>query len=190
MKQKLIIILAILLPIVFGVTQCRRADEYKKKYETEAQNVVILTQGQKDYKIKDSIQASTINALTLSEKEFRALYQDTYKELKYLKEHPKKEIEYVTKFETKTETLWKDKIDTVYINGDTCQYYADAYTNVMICKDSVKVENIDILNQYISKHYKHKFLWWRWKMDGITQDIYNENPNSKIIFDQFIKIQK
>ena len=40
----------------------------------------------------------------------------------------------------------------------------------------------------ISKHYKHKFLWFRWGVDGITQDVWSTNPHAHIHFDEFVRI--
>lgn len=189
MKNYAIVALCILLCLLSGLGYFfyKQSVKYEGLYNDEKSNVETLIKGQKDYIIRDSIHCSEIKALTLSKDELENLYAGAKKEIKELKDHPKKEIEYITKFETITETKWK--IDTVLIGNDSCQLYQDRFTNIMMCKDSVYVTTVDTINQFISKHYKHKFLWWKWKMDGITQDIYPTNPNSRIIFDEFVQVK-
>lgn len=189
-KNFLIVALCILFVLAsgFGYYNYKAKKNYKIKYENEKGNVETLIKGQKDYVIKDSLNAVEQYALRLSRDEFKDLYEKSQKEVKYLKEHPKKEIQYLTKFNTITETKWK--VDTLRIfDRDSCQYYTDGFTTINLCKDSVYVHNIDTITQFISKHYRHKFLWWRWKMDGITQDIYSQNPHNHIIFEEFLNVK-
>ena len=71
---------------------------------------------------------------------------------------------------------------------DSCKDYADKYINVNICDGLITATVSDTITQVISKHYAHKFLWWKWKIDGINQDIMSTNPHSSIVFDKFVKV--
>lgn len=46
------------------------------------------------------------------------------------------------------------------------------------------------LNQAVFVEYKHKFLWWRWKVKAVHQTITSDNPYVDIEYSEFIKIQK
>lgn len=46
------------------------------------------------------------------------------------------------------------------------------------------------LQQAIWLEYKHKFLWWRWKVKAVHQSISSDNPYVYINYSEFIKIQK
>lgn len=189
-KNYLIVILCILFVLAsgFGYYNFKAKKEYKSKYEIEQSNVFTLKKGQRDYIIKDSINAVEQYALRLSRDEFKDLYEKTQKEIKYLNNHPKKEIHYVTKFNTVSDT--KLRIDTLVVyTKDSCKSYTDGFTTISLCKDSVYVQSVDTITQFISKHYKYKFLWWKWKMDGITQDVYSTNPHNHIIFEEFLQIK-
>lgn len=45
------------------------------------------------------------------------------------------------------------------------------------------------LNQAFWIEYKHKFLWWRWKVKAIHQTISSDNPYVKIKYSEYIKIK-
>ena len=44
-------------------------------------------------------------------------------------------------------------------------------------------------NQAFWIEYKHKFLWWRWKVKAIHQTISSDNPYVKIKYSEYIKIK-
>lgn len=45
------------------------------------------------------------------------------------------------------------------------------------------------LNQAFWIEYKHKFLWWRWKVRAIHQTISSDNPYVEIKYSEYIKIK-
>lgn len=45
------------------------------------------------------------------------------------------------------------------------------------------------LNQAFWIEYKHKFLWWRWKVKAIHQTISSDNPYVEIKYSEYIKIK-
>ena len=45
------------------------------------------------------------------------------------------------------------------------------------------------LNQAFWIEYKHKFLWWRWKVKAIHQTILSDNPYVEIKYSEYIKIK-
>lgn len=47
-----------------------------------------------------------------------------------------------------------------------------------------------LLQQAIWIEYKHKFLWWRWKVKAVHQSISCDNPYAQISYSEFINIKK
>ena len=45
------------------------------------------------------------------------------------------------------------------------------------------------LNQAFWIEYKHKFLWWRWKVKAIHQTISSDKPYVEIKYSEYIKIK-
>lgn len=56
-------------------------------------------------------------------------------------------------------------------------------------KGAVKFPPVHI-QQAVFPEYKHKFLWWRWGIDGFSQIITTDNPHVKIVYSEYIKIKK
>lgn len=46
------------------------------------------------------------------------------------------------------------------------------------------------LHQVFWVEYKHRFLWWRWKVKAIHQTITSDNPYVEIKYTEFIKLKK
>lgn len=46
------------------------------------------------------------------------------------------------------------------------------------------------LQQAFGIEYKHKFLWWRWKVKAVHQTISSDNPDIRILYSEFIHIEK
>lgn len=45
------------------------------------------------------------------------------------------------------------------------------------------------LNQAFWIEYKHRFLWWRWKVKAIHQTVSSDNPYVEIKYSEYIKIK-
>lgn len=62
-----------------------------------------------------------------------------------------------------------------------------------IIEDDILTANVHIpvtLNQAVYVEYKHRFLWWRWKVKAVHQTITSDNPYVEIEYSEYIKIQK
>lgn len=46
------------------------------------------------------------------------------------------------------------------------------------------------LHQAIWLEYRHRFLWWRWKVKAVHQSISCDNPYAQISYSEFINIKK
>ena len=46
------------------------------------------------------------------------------------------------------------------------------------------------IQQAYGIQYNHKFLWWRWKVKAVHQTISSDNPYIRILYSEFIHIEK
>ncbi|WP_141417571.1 DUF6549 family protein [Alistipes onderdonkii] len=46
------------------------------------------------------------------------------------------------------------------------------------------------LHQAVVIEYKHKFLWWRWKVKGVRQVITSDNPYVEVKYSEYIRVEK
>ena len=47
----------------------------------------------------------------------------------------------------------------------------------------------DSLTTFVSRIYKHRFLWWRWGTKGYEVRHVSHNPNCSIEYNQYIKVE-
>jgi hypothetical protein len=83
--------------------------------------------------------------------------------------------------------------DTVFVPVKSVEM-KDPYIDFKgVIEDSVLTADVRIpvtLNQAIFVEYKHRFLWWRWKVKGVHQTITSDNPYVEIEYSEYIKIEK
>ena len=57
-------------------------------------------------------------------------------------------------------------------------------------KLQANVQILVTLNQAIWIEYKHRFLWWRWKVKAVHQTITSDNPHVEIEYSEYVKLKK
>lgn len=163
----------------------------REEIQRKTQNIETLNSNYKSYKNSYGQTVAEKNALTYTIdefKHFKAKDAQTISELKI----KAKNVKEVVKVETKTETIFKEKL--VYSDSTTCFEFSDGYTSINAClnKDSIagKFTNKDSLFIAVSTEKTKRFLWWRYgyKVSGVTAK-YN-NPNTEIIGLEFTEIKK
>lgn len=83
--------------------------------------------------------------------------------------------------------------DTVFVPVKTVEMINPHIEFRGVIADSVLKADIRLpvtLRQAISVEYKHKFLWWRWKVKGIRQVISSDNPYVEVKYSEYIQIEK
>ena len=189
-KNTLILLGIIILLVILAIFQGKTISRLSAEVERQKANVEVLVGNERVYKICDSIKVAEIYALQFDKEQFEKLVLEQDKQIKELKNQRKKDIEYYSKL-SKTDSFYIDnsRVDTVYVSDiDTCVGFMDNYVTYLHCNNTTLITTHDTIKQVISKHYKHKFLWWRWKVDGITQDVWSTNPHSSIHFQKFIQV--
>ena len=186
MKKYLIIaivFIALLGGISFLLSQNRKLSA---ENERQSGNVSTLMGEVKKYKVRDSLNVASVSALNLTVDELKKYRVDDAKLIKDLKLRPK-DVEYIANTEVITRDSLVYKIDSV-----GCFHYLNKWLRVDACigDSSMVIESRDSIVQVVHAIYKHKFLWWRWKVIGFRQEVVNFNPRSEIRYGEIIRVQK
>lgn len=89
--------------------------------------------------------------------------------------------------------------DTVYLVADstakpssTVLRYSDKWADFAYYEEKKRLEYFvrDSLTTFISREYKHRFLWWKWGTKGYNVHHVNHNPRSKIYYNKYIRVKK
>lgn len=184
MKKYLIIAIVILLVTVTFLFRQNRLLQAER--DRQSGNVETLMGEVKRYKVKDSLNVASVSALNLTVDELKKYRADDAKLIKELKLRSK-DVEYITNTEIKTKDSLIYKIDSV-----RCFHYKDEWLKVDACiGDSLMViESRDSIVQVVHAIYKHRFLWWRWKVIGFRQEVVNFNPRSEVGYSEIVRIGK
>lgn len=163
----------------------RENKSLRSERDRQAGNVETLMGEVTRYKVKDSLNAASISVLHLTVEELKKYRADDTKLIKELKLRPK-DVEYITK----TKIITRDSL--VYmIDSVGCFHYKDEWLKVDACigDSSMVIESRDSIAQVIHAIYKHRFLWWRWKVIGFRQKVVNFNPRSNIGHSEIINVK-
>ena len=70
--------------------------------------------------------------------------------------------------------------------------YSDKWLSVQLnTADSILTYRArDSLQCLVTRNYKHRFLWWKWGIDGYNIKMINFNPNSTILYNNYIQVNR
>lgn len=70
--------------------------------------------------------------------------------------------------------------------------YSDKWLSVQLnTADSILTYRArDSLQCLVTRNYKHRFLWWKWETDGYNVKMINFNPNSTILYNNYIQVNR
>lgn len=97
----------------------------------------------------------------------------------------------VSQLESENKTLINTK-DTVYLNkvNDSTMQYTDKWVNFELFGGRVLSYSVrDSLSVFVSREYKHRFLFWKWGTKGYKVSTVSHNPNCKVEYNKYIKIK-
>ena len=196
--NKYLVLLIVALSITSGIL-IRSREKIIEERDLYKHNSEALLSENKRIQIDSSTMALDIKTLTMSLKEYKQYRTEDkeriekmgvkIKNLEAIAKH-KVEINAPIQAEVKQSIL---KIDTVpiyikTIKMDTPHLKLDGI--IENNKLTGKVRIPIMLNQAIWVEYKHKFLWWQWKVKAIHQTISSDNPYAEIEYSEYIKIKK
>lgn len=190
------------LIVILGITTWvlyERGQRLSEERDTYKLNSNALLSGIQRMKIDSSKSAVDVKALklTLDEyKEFRKQDLTAIKQMGVQINHLKATARHDLVIEAPIQTEVKD---TVYYRDTTpvISQIIDLETPYLKIKGNILDKQLQgniylpvTLNQAIWVEYKHRFLWWRWKVKAIHQSISTDNPHVQLRYSEFISIKK
>lgn len=191
-------ILLILIWVAVTCTLVTRNIHLSKEKEIYRANTDALMSDMQQIQIDSAMLASTVKVLRLSLDEYEQYRAEDaviikkmgvrIKSLEAVARHDV-EVNVPIEAEVKDSVIFRDTVP-VYIRNlkmDTPHIKLDG-----IIEDNRLNGKIHLpvhLHQAVWIEYKHRFLWWRWKIKAIHQTISSDNPYVEIKYSEFINIK-
>lgn len=196
MNKYSFLIIAVLSGITISLLRSRqRLIEEKDSYKS---NTEALMSEVRRIQADSSTMALDIKTLTMSLDEYKRFRAEDEEKIKKLGIRIK-DLEAAAKHNVKVDAPIDAEIKDSMMIRDTVPVFLKAVRmdtpylkiNGIIENDRLtgKINLPVTLNQAFWIEYKHKFLWWRWKVKAIHQTISSDNPYVEIKYSEYIKIK-
>ena len=194
MTWVLIALMGISLFGLHGLYQRERGERIRL-----ASNQEVLFGDLREYRVRDSLNAVSIGALNLTVREFRdnmdataSLVRDMGIKLNRLQSV----ATFATQQTYEVQTILKDTV--IYVEGVVAPFskaidYRSKWFDIrgFIVNNDVRLFPVsrDSITQVVDR-IPRKFLFIRWGTKGFKQDIVSHNPDSKILFSEYVYFGK
>lgn len=196
MNKYSFLIIAVLSGITISLLRSRqRFIEEKDSYKS---NTEALMSEVRRIQADSSTMALDIKTLTMSLDEYKRFRAEDEEKIKKLGIRIK-DLEATAKHNVEVDAPIDAEIkDSVMIRDTVPVFLKTVRMDTPYLKINGIIENDRLtgkinlpvtLNQAFWIEYKHKFLWWRWKVKAIHQTISSDNPYVKIKYSEYIKIK-
>lgn len=196
MNKYSFLIIAVLSGITISLLRSRqRLIEEKDSYKS---NTEALMSEVRRIQADSSTMALDIKTLTMSLDEYKRFRAEDEEKIKKLGIRIK-DLEAAAKHNVEVDAPIDAEIKDSVMIRDTVPVFLKAVRmdtpylkiNGIIENDRLtgKINLPVTLNQAFWIEYKHKFLWWRWKVKAIHQTISSDNPYVEIKYSEYIKIK-
>ena len=196
MNKYSFLIIAVLSGITISLLRSRqRLIEEKDSYKS---NTEALMSEVRRIQADSSTMALDIKTLAMSLDEYKRFRAEDEEKIKKLGIRIK-DLEAAAKHNVKVDAPIDAEIKDSVMIRDTVPVFLKAVRmdtpylkiNGIIENDRLtgKINLPVTLNQAFWIEYKHKFLWWRWKVKAIHQTISSDNPYVEIKYSEYIKIK-
>lgn len=196
MNKYTFLIIAVLSGITISLLRSRqRLIEEKDSYKS---NTEALMSEVRRIQTDSSTMALDIKTLTMSLDEYKRFRAEDEEKIKKLGIRIK-DLEAAAKHNVEVDAPIDAEIKDSVIIKDTIPVFIKAIRmDTPFLKINGTIENDRLtgkinlpvtLNQAFWIEYKHKFLWWRWKVKAIHQTISSDNPYVEIKYSEYIKIK-
>lgn len=196
MNKYSFLIIAVLSGITISLLRSRqRLIEEKDSYKS---NTEALMSEVRRIQADSSMMALDIKTLTMSLDEYKRFRAEDEEKIKKLGIRIK-DLEATAKHNVEVDAPIDAEIKDSVMIRDTVPVFLKAVRmdtpylkiNGIIENDRLtgKINLPVTLNQAFWIEYKHKFLWWRWKVKAIHQTISSDNPYVEIKYSEYIKIK-
>lgn len=196
MNKYSFLIIAVLSGITISLLRSRqRLIEERDSYKS---NTEALMSEVRRIQADSSTMALDIKTLTMSLDEYKRFRAEDEEKIKKLGIRIK-DLEATAKHNVEVDAPIDAEIKDSVMIRDTVSVFLKAVRmdtpylkiNGIIENDRLtgKINLPVTLNQAFWIEYKHKFLWWRWKVKAIHQTISSDNPYVEIKYSEYIKIK-
>lgn len=196
MNKYTFLIIAVLSGITISLLRSRqRLIEEKDSYKS---NTEALMSEVRRIQADSSTMALDIKTLTMSLDEYKRFRAEDEEKIKKLGVRIK-DLEAAAKHNVEVDAPIDAEIkDSVIIKDTIPVFIKTVRMDTPFLKINGTIENDRLtgkinlpvtLNQAFWIEYKHKFLWWRWKVKAIHQTISSDNPYVEIKYSEYIKIK-
>lgn len=196
MNKYSFLIIAVLSGITISLLRSRqRLIEERDSYKS---NTEALISEVRRIQTDSSTMALDIKTLTMSLDEYKRFRAEDEEKIKKLGIRIK-DLEATAKHNVEVDAPIDAEIKDSVMIRDTVPVFLKAVRmdtpylkiNGIIENDRLtgKINLPVTLNQAFWIEYKHKFLWWRWKVKAIHQTISSDNPYVEIKYSEYIKIK-
>lgn len=196
MNKYSFLIIAVLSGITISLLRSRqRLIEEKDSYKS---NTEALMSEVRRIQADSSTMALDIKTLTMSLDEYKRFRAEDEEKIKKLGIRIK-DLEATAKHNVEVNAPIDAEIkDSVIIRDTIPVFLKTVRMDTPFLKINGTIENNKLtgkinlpvtLNQAFWIEYKHKFLWWRWKVKAIHQTILSDNPYVEIKYSEYIKIK-
>lgn len=173
----------------------RQTIQEKQRYQS---NQSALLNDITTFKTKDSLNAAQVERLTLTNSEFRKYNVDQLQTISNLNLKVRR-LQSASQSATQSQYIINTQIkdSLIYLPGKTdtlkCIQAKDKWFNLDGCIREKQfkgiVQTIDTLDTYIDR-VPRKFLFIKYGTKAIRQTVVNKNPDSKIIYTEYIEFRK
>ena len=196
MNKYTFLIIAVLSGITISLLRSRqRLIEERDSYKS---NTEALMSEVRRIQADSSTMALDIKTLTMSLDEYKRFRAEDEEKIKKLGIRIK-DLEATAKHNVEVDAPIDAEIkDSVMIRDTVPVFLKTVRIDTPYLKINGIIENDRLtgkinlpvtLNQAFWIEYKHKFLWWRWKVKAIHQTISSDNPYVEIKYSEYIKIK-
>ncbi|MEG1729607.1 MAG: DUF6549 family protein [Bacteroidaceae bacterium] len=152
------------------------------------------------YRTRDSLSAASVERLEFSKKELEKYDMSLKKacdnlRIKINRLQCASTSSTLTKYEITT--ILRDSIvvrDSVVIDTVKCISYQDSWLSFQGCTRNgttfdVSIESRDTIFTIVHR-VPRKFLFFRFGLKGIRQDVFSRNPHSRIVYTRYLELKK
>ncbi|MCL2131770.1 MAG: hypothetical protein FWH36_04880 [Lentimicrobiaceae bacterium] len=177
----IVIVAASLVSLGISVNSCRNQKQRGDRLED---NQVALLEDVTYYKTSDSLNAVSVQVLTLTKSEYEKHFSDLEAENKRLKLDNKR-LESAMRTATKSEysnleMQWQERMDGK-IDTMRCVDYADGYLTFKGCDEEIVLKAdifiVDTLVQFVHRVPK-QWRFFKWGTKAVRQEVLSKNRRS------------
>ena len=183
------------LALLVSTSRCSYVTKDRNRISSNQRS---LMEGITFYQTKDSLNAASIEQLTLTVGELKGYFPELKKDIENLNISLRR-VEAAS--QTATEQYYEVSIpvrDSVFIRDTVelkvrCIDYDNTYVHIHGCNENGtfkgSIRSVDTLVQVVHRVPK-KFWFIKWGTKAIRQEVISKNPYSKIVYTEYITLKK